>query len=53
MLGSGYRATIDALTPGQRQQVRERVLGELRTQEIATLQTDVVFGMAARPGERA
>jgi len=53
VLGSGYRATIDALTPGQRQQVRERVLGELRTQEIATLQTDVVFGMAARPGERA
>ena len=30
VLGSGYRATADALGPGQRDQVRARLLAELR-----------------------
>lgn len=30
VLGSGYRATIDALSRDQRDQVRQRVLSQLR-----------------------
>jgi len=50
VLGSGYRATVDALSGAQREQVRERVIGGLRARKIATLRTDVVFGTAVRPG---
>jgi ubiquinone/menaquinone biosynthesis C-methylase UbiE len=46
VLGSGYRATVDALTPPQRDQVRGRLLGELRSRNVTALQTDVVFGTA-------
>jgi ubiquinone/menaquinone biosynthesis C-methylase UbiE len=49
VLGSGYRATVDALAPAQRDQVRDRLLAELRSGEISTLRTDVVFGTAGRP----
>ena len=49
VLGSGYRATVDALSQEQRDRVRERVLGELQARKIATLRTDVVFGTAQRP----
>ncbi len=49
VLGSGYRATISALTPGQRDLVRTRLLAELRAQQITELRTDVLFGTAARP----
>jgi ubiquinone/menaquinone biosynthesis C-methylase UbiE len=49
VLGSGYRATIDALTQEQQDVVRQRVLTELSTRGIVTLRTDVVFGTASRP----
>jgi ubiquinone/menaquinone biosynthesis C-methylase UbiE len=52
-LGTGYRATIDALSGDQRELLRDRVLGQLRAQQVTTLQTDVVFGTAVRAGERA
>jgi ubiquinone/menaquinone biosynthesis C-methylase UbiE len=50
VLGSGYRATVDALSPGQREQVRERLLAGLRSRAVRSLRTDVVFGTAERPG---
>ena len=50
VLGSGYRATVDALSPEQRDRVRESVQAELRSRQITSLRTDVVFGTAARPG---
>jgi ubiquinone/menaquinone biosynthesis C-methylase UbiE len=50
VLGSGYRATIDALTPEQRGLVRTRLLSELRSGSVTLLRTDVVFGSARRPG---
>ena len=50
VLGSGYRATVDALSPEQRDRVRESLLAELRAREIVWLRTDVVFGTAVRPG---
>jgi ubiquinone/menaquinone biosynthesis C-methylase UbiE len=46
VLGSGYRATVDALGPQQRDRVRERLLGELRARNVTALRTDVVFGTA-------
>ena len=49
VLGSGYRATIDALGPQQHGRVRERVLGELRSDGVTAVRTDVVFGTAERP----
>jgi ubiquinone/menaquinone biosynthesis C-methylase UbiE len=49
VLGSGYRATVDALTTDQRDQVRSRLLQKLRSAGITTLRTDVVFATARRP----
>ena len=50
VLGSGYRATVDALGPERRDRVRESLLADLRSREITSLRTDVVFGTAVRPG---
>jgi ubiquinone/menaquinone biosynthesis C-methylase UbiE len=47
-LGSGYRATVDALGDEQRDRLCERVVGELRARGITSLRNDVVFGSAAR-----
>jgi len=49
VLGSGYRATVDALSPQQRDQVRERLLSALRSDAVTSLRTDAVFGTAERP----
>jgi SAM-dependent methyltransferase len=48
VLGTGYRATADALRPDQRDRLRERLLGRLRADGVTTLRTDVVFGTAVR-----
>jgi len=50
VLGTGYRATIDALGQDQRDQVHHRLLAELRSRSITTVSTDVIFGTANRPG---
>lgn len=50
VLGTGYRATISALSPGQRDLLRDRLLAELRAQAVTVLRTDVVFGTATRAG---
>ena len=49
MLGTGYRGTVDALSPEQRESVRERLLAGLRAAGVTALRTDVVFGTAERP----
>jgi SAM-dependent methyltransferase len=49
VLGSGYRATVEALSQEQRDIVRERVSRELSTAAVTAVRTDVVFGMAQRP----
>ena len=53
VLGSGYRATVDALGPEQREQVRERLLAGLRSRAVRSLRTDVVFGTARRSSASA
>jgi SAM-dependent methyltransferase len=49
VLGTGYRATIDALSQKQRAKVHRRLLSELRSRNLTTIRTDVVFGTARRP----
>jgi len=46
---TGYRATVDALSPEQRDRVRENLLAGLRSHEVTSLRTDVVSGTAERP----
>jgi hypothetical protein len=53
VLGSGYRATVNALSPAQRDRLRATLLAELRSHEVTTVQTDVIFGTAARPNHTA
>jgi ubiquinone/menaquinone biosynthesis C-methylase UbiE len=48
VLGSGYRATVDALSPDQREHLREKLLAELRSRVVTAVRTDVVFGTAIR-----
>jgi ubiquinone/menaquinone biosynthesis C-methylase UbiE len=50
VLGSGYRATVDALSEEQRGVVRSRVLSELRSEGVTSVRTDVIFSTARRPG---
>jgi ubiquinone/menaquinone biosynthesis C-methylase UbiE len=48
VLGSGYRATVDALSPEQYTTVHSCLLGQLRSRGVTTLRTDVIFGTAQR-----
>ena len=49
VLGSGYRATVEALSQEQRGVVRNRVLSEVQSDGITSVRTDVVFSAARRP----
>ncbi|HXZ78064.1 MAG TPA: methyltransferase domain-containing protein [Streptosporangiaceae bacterium] len=49
VLGTGYRATVDALSQEQRDRVRGWLLSELRSLAVTAVRTDVVFGTARRP----
>jgi SAM-dependent methyltransferase len=49
VLGSGYRATIEALSQEQQHTVREHVIRELSSAAVTAVRTDVVFGTAERP----
>jgi ubiquinone/menaquinone biosynthesis C-methylase UbiE len=53
VLGSGYRATTDALIADKRERLREITLARLRAPNITTLTTNVVFATAHRPGDRS
>ena len=48
VLGSGYRATVDALGHEQRKRLRDRVIGELRARNVTGLRNDVVSGSATK-----
>jgi ubiquinone/menaquinone biosynthesis C-methylase UbiE len=47
-LGSGLRATVDALGGEQRDRLRKRVVRELRSRGVTRLRNDVVFASAVR-----
>jgi len=47
-MGSGYRATIDALDAGVRARLREANLGVLRAADVRAIETNVVYAIAAK-----
>jgi ubiquinone/menaquinone biosynthesis C-methylase UbiE len=49
VLGTGYRATIDALGEDQQDLLREQVVSALAARDIMTIRTNVVFSAATRP----
>jgi hypothetical protein len=49
VLGSGYRATVDALGAEQRSSLREAVIASLRERSVTSIRTDVVFATATKP----
>jgi len=51
VLGSGYRATVDALGRDEQDVLRESVLTELTSRSVTTLRTDVVYGTAIKRTE--
>ena len=48
VLGSGYRATVEALEPDQRSVLRSTLLDRVRAGRVSTLRTDAVCGVAFR-----
>ena len=49
VLGSGLRATVDALDDHEREHVRTGVLDELRRAQVSGVGTDVVIAVATKP----
>src|SRR5262249_52033759 len=48
VLGSGYRATIDALDDAEREAVRLAIVEELRRREVTEIRTDAVLATATK-----
>ena len=49
VLGSGYRATVERLSTGVRDAVRERVHARLTEGAVRTIETNVLYATAHRP----
>jgi SAM-dependent methyltransferase len=48
VLGTGYRSTVDALSPLNRERVRKASIDGVRRADIRQIRTDVVYGTARR-----
>jgi SAM-dependent methyltransferase len=53
VLGSGLRATVDALSHEKRDRVREDVISKLRSRGVTRLRNDVVFASTVTPNHSA
>jgi SAM-dependent methyltransferase len=53
VLGTGYRATVDAMTDEQRQLLHARVVQEVTRLKITEVQTNVIYAVARKPGNSA
>jgi SAM-dependent methyltransferase len=52
ILGSGYRSTVDALSPSDRERVRVATIEAVRREKIREIRADVVYATARRsPGD--
>jgi ubiquinone/menaquinone biosynthesis C-methylase UbiE len=49
VLGSGYRGTIEQLTPAERQKVKEANLAFIRDGKISAVETNVLYALATKP----
>lgn len=48
VLGSGYRATVDALAPDAAERVRAATLASVRALDIRSITTDVIYAVAPK-----
>ena len=48
VLGSGYRATVDAMTADQQRTLQDRVVAGVRAERIERVRTDVIHASAVR-----
>jgi SAM-dependent methyltransferase len=46
--GTGYRGTLDALSPESQARVRDRVIRDMRALAVTAVETNVVYGTARR-----
>jgi ubiquinone/menaquinone biosynthesis C-methylase UbiE len=53
VLGSGYRATIDRLSPEQRERVRAANVEYIRRMGVREVEANVVYAIAVKPGGAA
>jgi ubiquinone/menaquinone biosynthesis C-methylase UbiE len=51
ILGSGYRSTVDALSPLDREKVRIATVEAVGREKIREIRTDVVYAIARKSGE--
>jgi ubiquinone/menaquinone biosynthesis C-methylase UbiE len=49
VLGSGYRGTIEQLTPAERQKVQDANLAFIRNEKISAIETNVLYAIGAKP----
>jgi ubiquinone/menaquinone biosynthesis C-methylase UbiE len=49
ILGSGYRYTVNALSPADREKVRAATVDAVAREQIHEIRTDVIYAMALRP----
>jgi len=49
VLGSGYSGTIEQLTLGERQKVRDANLAFIRDEKISAIETNVLYALGAKP----
>jgi hypothetical protein len=49
VLGSGYRGTIEQLTPAEREEVKKANLAFIRDENISAVETNVLFALATKP----
>jgi ubiquinone/menaquinone biosynthesis C-methylase UbiE len=49
VLGSGYRGTIEQLTPAERQKVKEANLAFIGDGKISAVETNVLYALATKP----
>ena len=53
VLGSGYRGTIEQLTPAERERVKEANLAFIRDGNISAVETNVLYAVAAKSSIKA
>ena len=49
ILGSGYRGTIEQLSPADRERVKETNLAFVRDERISAIETNVLYALATKP----
>ena len=53
IMGSGYRSTVEALSPPTRERVRVATIEAVRRERIQEIRADVIYAIARRASRRA